>query len=103
MRVAFDRYGDGKGRDVTREREDVDAEGSRVAAVPLGPNAETVGLVEQLLFEGIERGIGIRRAQLAEQRLLAEDRGFFERPADSDAEAQRTAGMPPRPATPSLY
>src|SRR3989442_13984391 len=96
MRVAFDGDGDGKRRDVTRIREDVDAERSRVAAVALGPDAETVGLVEQLLLERVECGIGIRRAQLPEQGPLAEDRGLFERAADADAEDQRRAGHRPR-------
>src|SRR5438094_612764 len=96
MRVAFDGDGDGKRRDVTRIREDVDAERSRVAAVALGPDAETVGLVEQLLLERVECGIGIRRAQLPEQGPLAEDRGLFERAADADAEDQRRAGIRPR-------
>src|SRR2546429_896930 len=93
MRVAFDGDGDGKRRDVTRIREDVDAERSRVAAVALGPDAETVGLVEQLLLERVECGIGIRRAQLPEQGPLAEDRGLFERAADADAEDQRRGGI----------
>src|SRR2546425_12442789 len=97
VRVAFDGDGNGKRRDVTRIREDVDAERSRVAAVALGPDAEAVGLVEQLLLERVECGIGIRRAQLAEEWLLAQDRGFFERPADAHPEDQRRAGTPPPP------
>src|SRR5258705_5729552 len=100
MRVAFDGDGDGKRRDVTRVREDVDAERSRVAAVALGPDAEAVGLVEQLLLERVECGIGIRRAQLAEECLLAQDRGFFERPADAHAEDQRRRGTPAPPPPP---
>src|SRR6267142_2328440 len=70
MRVAFDGDGDGKRRDVTRVREDVDAERSRVAAVALGPDAEAVGLVEQLLLERVECGIGIRRASSRRSAFL---------------------------------
>src|SRR5262249_16933716 len=71
---------DRKRGDVTRVREDVDAECGRVAAVALRPDAEAVGADEQLLLERLERRVGIRGAELAEQCLLAEDGGFFERP-----------------------
>src|SRR5437899_12163927 len=59
VRMAFDRHGDGERRDVTRERENVDAEGRRVAAIALWPDTEAIGLVEQLLLERVERRIGI--------------------------------------------
>src|SRR2546427_9910878 len=58
VRVAFDGDGNGKRRDVTRIREEVDAERSRVAAVALGPDAEAGGLFEQLPLRRGGGGVG---------------------------------------------
>src|SRR5262249_61450736 len=70
MRVAFDGDGNGKRRDVTRVREDVNAERRRVASVALRPDAEAVGASEQLLLKPVQRGVRIRRAELAKQGFL---------------------------------
>src|SRR5262244_250921 len=94
--MAFDGDGDRERGDVTRIREDVNAERRRVATVALRPDAQAIGLVEQFLLEPVERGVRVRRAQFAEQRLLAEDSGLFERPADADAEDEWRARIRPR-------
>src|SRR5688572_27008452 len=91
MRVALYGYREGQRRDVTRIREDVDAERGRVAAVALRADAETVRAVEELLFQRVDRGIGVGRADLAEQRLLREQRGLLEGAADADAQDERRA------------
>src|SRR5215470_7254867 len=96
MRVAFDGDGDGQRRDVTWVREDVDSERGRVASVALRPDAETVGAREQLLLEPVQRGVRIRRAELAEQGFLRKDRRLLERTADADTEDQRRARVGPR-------
>src|SRR6267143_6040279 len=69
MRVTFDRHGDGERGDVAGVREDVDAERRGVVAVALRPDAQPVGAREQLLLQGVERHIRVRRAELAEERL----------------------------------
>src|SRR5262249_29780400 len=91
MRVAFDGDGDGQRRDVTRVREDVNSERGRIAPVALRPDAETVGAREQLLLQPAQRGVRIRRAELAEQSFLRKDRRLLERAADANAEDQRRA------------
>src|SRR5713101_4743922 len=88
VRVALDRHGHRQARDVAGIRENVDAEGGGVAAVALGPDAEPVGAPLELGPDIATRGalarpsryradprIRIRRAQLPEERLLAEPRG----------------------------
>src|SRR3989454_1907693 len=94
MRVAFDGDGDGERGDVTGIGEDVDAERRGVAAVALRPDAQPVGAREQLLLQRVQGRIRIRRAELAEERLLGQDRGLLERAADADAEDERPAGDP---------
>src|SRR6185312_3974347 len=80
--VTLDRHRHGQRRDVTRERDDVDAEGCRVAAVALRAYSKSVRALEQLLLEAIEHRVGIRAAQLAEERLLGQDGGLLEGAAD---------------------
>src|SRR5262245_26759693 len=95
VRVALDRDGDGQRGDVTGIGEDMDAERRGVAAVALGPDAEAVRAVQHVALERDERRIGVRAAQLAEQRLLGQDRGLLERAADADARDQRRARVGP--------
>src|SRR5262252_5760154 len=64
--------------DVTRVRQQVDAQGGGVTAVALRTDPEPVGLVEHLALDRVQRRIRIRAAQLAEERLLAEARGLLE-------------------------
>src|SRR5580704_5028665 len=96
VRVALDRDRHRQARDVAGVREDVDAEGGGVAAVALGPDAEPVGALEHLPLHRGHRRIRIGRAQLAEERLLAQPRGLLERAAHSHARDQRRAGVGPR-------
>src|SRR5262245_38602774 len=70
MDVAFERHRPRQRRDVTRIREDVQTERRRVAAVTLRADTEAVGPVEQLSLQRVDRGVGVRRADLTEQRLL---------------------------------
>src|SRR5205823_6662557 len=91
MRVTLDGDGDGQGGDVAGVREDVDAERRRVAAVALGADPQPVRSVEKLLFERVDDRIGVRRAELTEERLLRQERGLLERPADADAQDERRA------------
>src|SRR5262249_19167845 len=58
---------------------------------------EAVGARQKLLLERVERRIGVGGADLAEQRLLGQDRGLLERAADAHAQDQRRG---PRPAPP---
>src|SRR2546430_7461350 len=96
MGVAFDGAGHGERRDVTGIGQEVDAERGRVAAVPLGADPEAIRAVEQLLLERIELRVGVRRAELAEQRFLREDSRLLEGPADADAQDERRARGRPR-------
>src|SRR5258705_5795956 len=91
MRVALDGDGDGQRRDVAGIREHVDAEGRRVAAIALRADPEPVDAREQLLLQRVERGVRVGGADLAEQRLLRQDRGLLERAADADAQDERRA------------
>ena len=77
-------------------RQDVDAERGRVAAVPLRADPEAVGAIEQVLLERVELRVRVRRAELAEQRLLGEDRRFFKGAAHADAQDERRARVGPR-------
>src|SRR5215468_2226526 len=91
--VALDGNRHRQARDVARIREDVDAERGGVAAVALRADAEPVRALQDFLLEGGHRGVRMRRAQLAEQRLLAEARGLLEGAADSNPRDQRRAGV----------
>src|SRR2546430_8291807 len=66
-------------------------------SVPLRADPEAVGAIEQVLLERVELRVGVRRAELAEQRLLGEDRRFFKGAAHADAQDERRArgGAPP--------
>src|SRR2546427_3600860 len=79
VRVAFDGDRHRQRGDVAGVREDVDAEGRGVAAVALRPDAQPVGAREQLLLQRVQGRIRIRRAELAEERLLGQDRGLLDR------------------------
>src|SRR5712691_8655834 len=87
--VALDGDGHRQARDVAGVREDVDAEGGGVAAVALGPDAEPVDALEDYLLDDGHHRIRVRRAQLAEERLLAEPRGLLEGAAHADAGDER--------------
>src|SRR5438128_2436645 len=91
MRVALDCHRHRQRRDVAGIREHVDAERGRVAAIALRADAEPIGAREQLLLERVERGIRVRGADLAEQRLLRQDRSLLERAADAHAQDERRA------------
>src|SRR2546422_386702 len=75
VRVALDGDGDGERGDVAGVREEVDAERRGVAAVALRPDAQPVGAREQLLLQRVQGRIRVGRAELAEERLLGQDRG----------------------------
>src|SRR5262245_8124304 len=96
MGVALDGDRHRQAGDVTRIREDVDAEGGGVAAVALRADPQPVGPVQDLALDRGHRRVGVRRAQLAEERLLAEPGGLLESAADADASDQRRAGVWPR-------
>src|SRR6185369_988164 len=98
MRVAFDGDRDRQARDVAGVREDVDTERGGVTAVALGPDAEPVGALEDFLLDRRDRRVRIGRAQLAEERLLAEPRRLLEGAAHSHARDQGRAGVGPRGA-----
>src|SRR5229473_4268103 len=98
VRVALDRDRHRQARDVARIGQDVDAEGGGVAAVALGPDPEPVGALEHLALHRGHHRIRIRRAQLPEERLLAEPRGLLEGAAHTDPRDQRRAGVGARGA-----
>src|SRR5229473_3156361 len=98
VRVALDRDRHRQARDVARIGQDVDAEGGGVAAVALGPDPEPVGALEHLALHRGHHRIRIRRAQLPEERLLAEPRGLLEGAAHTDPRDQRRAGIGTRGA-----
>src|SRR5437867_143339 len=91
VRMALNRDSDRQRRDVAGIREHVDPERRRVAAIALRADAKPVGAREQLLLQSVERGIGVRGADLAEQRLLRQERGLLERAADAHAQDERRA------------
>src|SRR5262245_7229516 len=89
--VTFDRDRNWQRRDVAGIGEDVNPERRRVATIALRADAEPVGARQELLLERLERGIRVRGADLAEQRLLREDRSLLEGAAHADAEDERRA------------
>src|SRR2546425_5169892 len=91
MRVALDRHRHRQRRDVAGIREHVDAERRRVATIALRADAKPVGAREQLLLQRVQHGIRVRGADLAEQRLLRQERGLLERTADTPAPDERRA------------
>src|SRR5262245_42412704 len=93
MGMALDRDGNGQRGDVAGMGQDVDAERGRVAAVALRADAQAVGARQQLLLERLDGRVGVRRANLAEERLLREQRRLLEGAADPDAQDQRGAGV----------
>src|SRR6185503_14337537 len=98
MRVALDRHRHRQARDVARVGENVDAERGGIPAVTLGADAEPVGPLEHLPLHRGYRRIRIRRAQLAEERLLAEPRGLLEGAAQPHPRDQRRARVGSRGA-----
>src|SRR3989442_7308991 len=89
MRMPLNRDCDGQRRDVAGIREHVDAERRRVAAIALRADAKPVGAREQLLLQRVERGLRVGGADLAEQRLLRQERGLLERAADTHTQDER--------------
>src|SRR6185503_5997912 len=93
MGVALDGDRHRQTRDVAGIREDVDAERGGVAAVALGADAEPVGPLEHLALHRGHRRVRVRRAQLAEERLLAQPGGLFEGAPHPHARDQGRAGV----------
>src|SRR5215469_3307081 len=91
--VTLDGDRDGKRGDVARVGQDVNPEGGRVPAIALRADAEPVRAVQHLPLERVHHRVGVRGAQLPEQRLLRQAGRLLEGAADPDPGDQRWTGV----------